>query len=298
MYDAIIIGGGPAGLSAALVLGRCLRKVIICDGGKPRNAASHEMHGFLSRDGIAPQELLRLGREEIGRYGVEFRSVPVADAAPKPGGGFVATLEDGALLESKKMLLATGVRDQLPRIEGIEERYGTSVHHCPYCDAYERRSQPLIAYGRGSAGVGLGLALRTWSDRVTVCTDGVRLSERDRERAARNGMAFREDKIDRIEGDEGQLQSLVFRKGPPVEFRSLFFNTAQYQRSGLAVKLGCEITRNGSVRTDRRQRTCVPGVYLAGDADKDMQFVIVAAAEGAKAAMAINRELQDEERGK
>jgi thioredoxin reductase len=111
-------------------------------------------------------------------------------------------------------------------------------------------------------------------------------------------MAVREEKIVRLEGEEGGLQSLVFGAGLPVEFRSLFFNTAQYQRSGLAAKLGCEIKRNGGVRTDLRQRTCVPGLYLAGDADKEMQFVIVAAAEGAKAAMTINRELQDEERGR
>lgn len=297
MYDVIIIGGGPAGLNAALVLGRCRRKVVVCDAARPRNAASREMHGFLTRDGIAPMELLRLGREEIAKYGVEFRSCLVADVSVRARGGFRAVLEDGKVLQSKKMLLATGVRDQLPRIEGLEARYGTSVHHCPYCDAYERRDEPLVAYGRAGRGVGLGLALRTWTERVTVCTDGARLGARDRERAAKNSLAVREQKVVRIEGDEGELQRLVFVDGPAVEFRSLFFNTGQWQRSGLAAKLGCEVKKNGGIRTDSRQRACVPGLYLAGDADKDVQFVIVGAAEGAKAGMTINRELQDEERG-
>lgn len=311
MYDVIIVGGGPAGLSAALILGRCRRRVIVCDAGNPRNRAAQELHGFLSRDGIDPLELLRLGRGEIERYGVEFRSTDVTDASYTPGEGFTATLADGTQVRGRRMLLATGVRDKLPKIEGIEEFYGSGVHHCPYCDGWEHRDEHLVAYGRGKPGIGLGLSLRTWSDRVTVCTDGTRISRQEHELLAKHGIGVRTERVVRLEGSTSavavsagasrrggvrRLERVILASGAPVECGALFFNTGQYQRSGLPARLGCEFRPNGSVRTDRNQRTCVPGLYLAGDADKDVQFVVVAAGEGATAAVAINHELQEEDR--
>ncbi len=294
MYDVIIVGGGAAGLSAALVLGRCRRKVLVCDAGSPRNAASHGLHGYLTRDGILPLELLRIGREELERYGVELRSAEVTDACPEDG-GFAVTLRDGGVLRSRKLLLATGVIDHIPNIEGMREFYGRSVFHCPYCDGWEVRDQPLAVYGKGTQGAGLSLSLKAWSDDVVLCTDGApRLRLVDAAKLARHDIPVRAEKIVRLEGGGGQLERIVFQSGESIARRALFLSTGQVQRSPLPVKLGCSMNEKGTVRTSLAQATGIPGLYVAGDAARDVQFVVVAAAEGAKAAVAINKALQAE----
>lgn len=304
LFDVLIVGGGPAGLSAALVLGRCRRRVLVVDSGHPRNAASRMLNGYLSRDGISPREFLRLGRDEVARYGVEILDAEVdhARCLAVCGDSETSTLfevetTDAQTFRSRKILLTTGVRDVLPAIEGIESYYGRGVFHCPYCDGWEYRAGSLVAYGTGSAAVGLALSLRNWSERVTACTEGRRVSPRDRDRLERNGIAIRSERIARLEGSAEKLERVVFEAGPPLACDALFFNTDQYQRSKLPTMLGCQLQKNHQVRTSGRQRTDVHGLFLAGDADGDVQFVIVAAAEGARAAVAINRELQDEDRG-
>jgi thioredoxin reductase len=305
MLDAIIIGGGPAGLSAALILARARRRILVCDAGRPRNDASSSLNGFLSRDGIHPADLLRLGRDELLRYGVEIHRQEAIDARvcePGPPDNpsahrFEVTLADSTRLRSRKLLLATGVRDIIPLIDRLKDLYGVSVFHCPYCDGWEHRDQRLIAYGKGNAAVGLALNLRTWSDTVLACTDGDPIDADHRARAERNGISTRPEPVARLEAGDGRLARIHFASGPAEPADALFFNTGQYQRSPLAQNLGCRFKADGGVETSDRQCTSVPGLYLAGDADKDVQFAIVAAAEGAIAAVAINRELQDEDRG-
>jgi thioredoxin reductase len=297
MYDVVIVGAGPAGLSAALFLGRCRRTVLVCDAGHPRNEASQAMHGFLSRDGMHPLEFLRTAREQLGQYPtVELRDVTVTDARCGPEGRFESALETGETVQSRKLLIATGVRDNLPEIAGMRELYGRSVFHCPYCDGWEVRDEPLAVYGRGERGYGLSLELTAWSRDILLCTDGP--SEIDAEKTARlerNGIAVREDRVARLEGTGGVLERIVFAEGDPAERRALFFTTGQYQQSSLAIRLGCEFNEKGTVRTGKYETTHLPGLFVAGDASRAVQWVIVAAAEGAEAAFAINTDLIKED---
>ena len=292
-YDVIIVGAGPAGLSAALMLGRCRRAVLICDYGKQRNAASHALHGYLTRDGIDPHEFLAIGRRELARYDtVERREVAVVDATCENAGCFRVVLADGSTVRSRKLLVATGVCDNLPQIDGIEEMYGRSVFHCPYCDGWEIRDQPIAIYGQGARGVGLSLELTGWSRDLVLCTDGgTGISTEDRERLARNGIAIREERVAALEGQQGMLRHIRFDSGEPLARTAMFFTTGQFQRSALAVRLGCEINDKGTVRTGKYESTHLPGLYVAGDASRAVQWVVVAAAEGAEAAFAINSDL-------
>jgi thioredoxin reductase len=295
MYDVIIVGAGPAGLSAALMLGRCRRRVLVCDTGRPRNAASHAMHGFLSRDGMPPAEFLRVAREQLQQYEtVELRHAEVVDAACSQS-RFHVTLRDGVRFAARKLLIATGVVDHLPAIPGFRELYGRSVFHCPYCDGWEVRDQPLAVYGRGARGAGLSLELTAWTRDIVLCTDGP--SELDADainRLTRNGIAIRDERVVRLEGGEA-LERIVFARGDALVRRALFFTTGQTQQSELARALGCEINEKGTVRTGHYETTHLTGLYVAGDASRAVQWVVVAAAEGAEAAFAINTDLLKED---
>ncbi len=295
-FEVLIVGGGPAGLSAALVLGRCRRRVLICDAGQPRNAASHGLHGFLTRDGTLPAEFLAIAREQLRPYEtVELRSVKVESAKRLPK-GFELTLDNGETVSARKLLLATGVVDDLPKLDGLREFYGRSVFHCPYCDGWEMRDQPLAVYGNGESGSGLSIELTLWSRNVILCTDGPsQLTAEQSDRLARHSIEVREEKIGRLEGNDGVLASLVFTNGDRLERRAMFFSSGQRQGSNLGKQLGCKFTEDGCVATGEYEATSVPGLYAAGDASRLVQFVIVAASEGAQAGVAINKELIKED---
>ena len=297
MYDVVIVGAGPAGLSAALMLGRCRRSVLICDTRRPRNAASRAMHGFLTRDGVPPAEFLAMARDELRSYDtVELRHVEVIAAECEAGGQFSVTLGDGHHVLSRKLLLATGVVDNLPAHPGFRELYGSSVFHCPYCDGWEVRDTPMAIYGRGERGLGLSLELTVWSRDLVLCTDGP--SEIDDEglaRLERNRIKVIEDRVAQLEGNDGILTHVVFENGTRLPRRALFFTTGQSQRSDLSIRLGCEFNEKGTVMTGKYETTHLRGLYVAGDASRAVQWVVVAAAEGAEAAFAINTDLIKEE---
>jgi thioredoxin reductase len=293
-FDVIIVGGGPAGLSAAVVLGRCCRRVLICDAGNPRNAKSRGVHGFLSREGMPPGDLLKVAREQAAGYGVSMMDGLVTSVRPDAG-AFAVSLQDGKQFRARKVLLATGVVDRIPEIDGIAELYGKSVHHCPYCDGWEHRGQPIAVYGKGSGGVGLALAMKTWSGDVVLCTDGARIRSQEKLRLVAQGIEVRQKKIVRLEGEDGELRRVLFEDGTSIPRSALFFSTGNVPGSPLPVDLGCSLNHKGVVQTTRGCATNVAGIYVAGDASFDAQFVAVAAAEGAKAGMTINAALQKED---
>jgi thioredoxin reductase len=294
VFDVIVVGGGPAGLSAALMLGRCRRRVLLCDDGKPRNAQSRALHGYLSRDGISPADLNALGRAELQKYGVEVRNQRVS-AARRQNEGFEVSLPDGRLERSRFLLIATGVVDELPDLPGLRDCYGRSVFHCPYCDGWERREQRIAVLGARKGGVQLALSMKTWSDRVVLLTNGTRLDSKGRARLARNNIEVIAAPIARCAHADGLLTAIEFASREPVQCEALFFTTGQHPRCDLASTLGCAFNKKGTVETGILSETNVPGVFVAGDASHDAQFVVVAAAEGAKAALAINKALQREE---
>ena len=302
LWDAIVVGAGPAGLSAALVLGRCRRRVLLFDDGKPRNAVSHAVHGFLSRDGCDPAQLRAIAREQLSAYpSVSCVGLRVVDAV-RTDSGFEVTTSDGLKYACRKLLLAGGVVDHLPQQPGFRELYGAGLFHCPYCDGWEMRDKPLAVYGKGdSKGGGMALEMTLWSSDIVLCTDGAsELSDECRAQLQRNGIEVREEKISRLDiAVNVPYQAsfdIVFETGAHLPHAGIFFNTDRHQSTDLAERLGCDLydPRGCEVRGDH-QMTDVPGLYVAGDASRDVLQVVVAAAEGAQAAIGINTALLQED---
>jgi thioredoxin reductase len=297
MWDVVIAGAGPAGLSAALVLGRARRNVLLCDTGTPRSWAAKEMHSFLTRDGIAPAEFRRLAHEELSRYpGVVFREAEVSAASRDADGYFAITIGKGGRVRSRKLLIATGVFDHLPKLDGIEQFFGTSVFQCPYCDGWEVRDAPIAVYGKRRRGFEMARAMTAWSNDIVLCTDGAaRFTATEKSHLHRNGIPIIEDRIERLEGTRGQLSEIVFRGGRRLKRSALFFDTPSSGQSKLAEAVGCQFARHGGIKCGQHEATSVPGVFVAGNIIKDVQLAIVAAAEGTRAAFGINRALTRED---
>lgn len=298
MYDVIIVGAGPAGLSAALWLGRGRRQVLVCDAGHPRNTVSHAMHGFLTRDGTAPLEFVRLGREELRAYpNVELREVGVLDAE-RVKTHFTVTLADHSRLDTRKLLFTTGIVDELPPLEGIEPFYGKSVFNCPFCDGWEVRDQPLAVYGKDKEGKHLALQLTQWGRDLLFCTDGPSaLTKHDLTQLVHLGLQVREDRIACLQGHDGQLEGIVFANGDQVPRRALFLRPHQHPRCDLPAKLGYVFPdQRPMLRTQGYEQPTAPGLYVAGDAFRST-WVINAASDGVEAAYFIFIALLQEDLG-
>lgn len=254
------------------------------------------MHGFLGLDGVSPSELRERGRNEAIAYGVTFvdGEVTAARCLTRDGSGLTALAVVTKEREThvRSLLLATGMMDQLPDIRGVQEAYGSVVHHCPYCDAFEHRDQVLIALGSAESAPKLGAMLLAWSEQVTACTNGEALSEAARTRLSRLGIGYREERITQL---HGKGKTIHFEDGSSAACEAFFFSSDQSQKSELPKLLGYKCDEDGLIVTKKKQCTSVSGVYLAGDADGDVQFSIVAAAEGAIAATAIHQALLDQD---
>ncbi|MDO7850334.1 NAD(P)/FAD-dependent oxidoreductase [Hymenobacter convexus] len=301
-YDVLIIGAGSAGLSAALTLGRCLRKVLLADGGRPRNECSPGVHGFLTRDGVAPAELLRLGHEQLRPYETVEVQCLLIDAITPQAGGFTATghgtADDAPVtLTARRVLLATGVTDVLPPLPGFRELWGVGVLHCPYCHGWEVRGQPLAVYGQGRTVTGLALLVSRWSPDIVVVTDGPgHLTPNARRRLRRQKISIREEPIVRLIGSpQRELQAIEFEDGSQLERAALFLHAPQLQRSTLAADMGARLTSKGAVWVDAGMETSIHRLYAAGDTTPGAQQALLAAAAGNRAAILINESLTREE---
>jgi thioredoxin reductase len=293
IFDVIVVGGGPAGLSAALVLGRCRRKVLVVDEGKPRNAASRALHGYLSRDGMAPADFLQVSRQQLERYECVRQIRGRIEAIEPFDGRFAAIDRDGVRLVGRMVLLATGLVDQLPEIDGIHECYGISIHPCPLCDGWEHRDEPLAVIGGDAAAAGLAEELLLWSDDVVMCTNGPHGLDRSKlEKLAALGIRVEVQPIRRLEGDHGHLRQIVFSDGSMMGRRGAFLFPGQVQRSDFAERLGCKMSQEEPVvECALNGGTSVPGVYVVGNSSGGVQMILAAAAEGMEAALAINNAL-------
>lgn len=290
--DVVVVGGGPAGLSAALILGRCRRRVLVCDDGKQRNRASKAVHGLLGHEGMSPCAFLENARRELAKYeSVSFRKSRVVYI--KPGeSGFEFTCADGTGGFACKVLLATGLVDELPEIAGIEPLYGVSVHHCLYCDGFEYVGKPVAAVGKGDKGAELAIMMKHWIADVVACSDGTIVSADAARKLRQHGIPLWSEPVVALEGKKGLLDKIKFKSGSELGRAAIFFSTSCHQGSDLSQRLGCERDEKGGVITDKTtEETSVPGVYVAGDVSRDVLLVSIAVAEGAKAAVAINKAL-------
>jgi thioredoxin reductase len=294
-YDVIVIGGGAAGLSAALVLTRALRRVLVVDSGEPRNAPAAHMQGFLSRDGMPPRDLVAAGQEEVQHYGGELVEGRVADVHRLDGRRFEVRLASGAAPTARRVLIATGLRDEVPDVPGVRDRWGRDLLHCPYCHGFEVRDLPLGVLGDNPETVQHALLIRQWSPDVVLFTNGGELTASDRQQLDARGIDVVDTPVARLVVEDDTLRGVELRDGLVVARSAVFVRPRFVPNSDLMSGLGCEVNRDGWPLVDATGATSVPGVWIAGNAANPRAQVITAAGEGSAAAIAINNDLVDED---
>ena len=291
-YDVVIVGGGAAGLSAALVLGRARRRVAVIDAGAPRNAPAAHMHGFLSRDGMPPAGLLAKGREEVAGYGVELVSDQVLSIDP----GFAVRLASARTVTARRILLATGVGDELPAIPGIGERWGKDLLHCPYCHGWEVRDQPIGVLGGVPGSVQHALLIRQWSADIIFFSRTGELTPAEQRQLDGRGISVVPGEVARLVVEDDRLTGVELADGRVVARFAVFVRPSNTPHDdGLLAGLGCDLNEAGFPLVDGTGLTSVPGVWAAGNVADPRAQVITSAGAGSAAAIAINADLVRED---
>jgi thioredoxin reductase len=291
-WDVIIVGGGPAGCSAAIVLARSNRKVLIIDAGEQRNLRSHGIRNYLTRDGITPTEYLSIAHAELEEYKVPIHKNVATTARKLADKGFEIKDKEGNTFLCRRLLLATGVKDKIPGVPGMKELWGSHVFHCPFCDGWECREGKIAIYAPKQNGYGMALALKHLCKEVVLLTDGARyLSSRQRKILEAQKISVISTKLKELIHRDGQLTHIALEKGSPIDCQHVFVLHKHHVNDTLLEQLDCKRSKLGAAIINRYQQTNVMGVYVAGDAAFDMHLVIMAAAEGAKAAVAIHNDL-------
>jgi thioredoxin reductase len=295
-WDAIVVGGGPAGLSAATWLARYRRRTLVLDAGQQRNRAVEHTHGYLTRDGASPEDILSAAGRGLDAYScVERREAEVVSLEGSEG-SFVAGLSDGGQVRAKRVVLATGVIDAVPDVEGFDEHYGAGIFHCPSCDGFEAAGCDVVVLGWSAHVAGFALELLDWAASVKVVTDGRRFEgdEAHHRALVEHGIELLEDDAVALVGPRCHLREVQLRSGRRLECQMAFFSLSHQPRTQLAEKLGCERTPDGYLAVDEHGATSVPGVYAAGDVTPGLQLLQVAAAEGTTAGVGCAHSLRQE----
>ena len=299
LFDCAIIGGGPAGLNAALVLGRARRNTILFDNNNPRNAVTQESHGFITRDGIKPKEFREIAHKEIGKYpSVAYAKKEVTSIIKNNNRLFELVTSDKELYQSKTIIISSGLKDVLPDIENISDYYGKSLFNCPYCDGWELRDKPLVVIIDDQVqGFHFIQTIYNWSKDLIVCTNGKPFENSEQKRLIQNkGIKIMENKIKNFAGKNGQMEKMIFGNGESVSRKGGFVLPQLIQSSNFAKQLACEYNSLGGISVDSYGRTNIHGVYAAGDASVIAPAqLIIAAAEGLRAAAGVNRDLIQKE---
>lgn len=291
-FEVIIVGGSYAGLSAGMTLGRSLRKTLIIDSAKPCNRYTNYAHNFITQDGEKPGDIAAKAKAQVEQYDtVQFKSGLVTAVNQVPN-GFEVTTADGAQFHAQIILFATGVRDLLPEIEGLEETWGKSVLHCPYCHGYEVRGVKTGVIARGNTAYGMGKMIHHWTKDLTVFTNGESDLEPEQQAFLEGlGISINEKVITKLVHENGQIEKLVFSDGSQESLEAAYFPMDTEQHCPIPEQLGCKMTEQGHIEVDEMQKTSVPGVYAAGDNTSPFRTLSNASAAGTIAGAAINNEL-------
>jgi thioredoxin reductase len=292
-FDVVVIGGGAAGLSAALVLTRARRRVLVLDSGTPRNGPAAHMQGYLSRDGQPPGELLAIGRAEVVAYGGEITTATVTGIVNGGASGFRVVLREGGSVAARRLLVATGLRDLIPDIPGLRERWARDVLHCPYCHGFEVKDQALGVLGGSPETVRYAQIVRQWSDDVVYFVAGGTVTEDERRQLSARSIAIVEGAVRQVLVEDDHLCGLELEDGRIVRRDALFVAPRFVPNSDLLVGLGCQLDEEGWAITDDNGLTSIAGVWVAGNVANPRAQVITAAGEGSAAAIAINADLVD-----
>lgn len=296
LLDCAVIGGGPAGLNASLALGRSRKKTVLFDDNKPRNAVTSESHGFITRDGIDPQELKRIAQEELSKYPDVKIEKQRMSGIIKEGGVFQLTAESGEVYQAKKVILATGFKETLPAVKGIEDFYGTSLFGCPFCDGWEMRDRPLAIISDSQGAFHMAKVASNWTQDLLVCTNGQpTLSEDEKRILESKGIKVKEEKIRSLIGANGKLEKIEFEDGKTISREGGFVASEWEQAVPFGAQLGCQLNERGGVETDALQRTNVDGLFACGDTRiGGPSQLIIAAGEGSLAAISVVASLTEE----
>lgn len=297
-YDVTIVGGGPAGLAAALFLARYLHSVVLIDSHDPRNWEAREINGYLGLHGITPPELRERGRAEATRYGAQLVDGCVSTVRRETDDRFVTTLDSGQTFTSRRLMLAIGIKDVWPEVPGLDPCYGQTVHHCPDCDGHEARDKRTVVIASGRSAAGMAFALTTWTRDITICTNGKPAGIEPRVRAKLDALKIPvvERPLVRLEAKGSNARALVLDDDSVVECDRIFFAIGHYPADDLGVQLGCKRDDEGLIVVDDKYRTSVLNVFAAGDITPGPRLAIAAAGGGAVAALAMHASLIPEER--
>jgi thioredoxin reductase len=298
-YDIAIVGGGPAGLSAAIWSARYLHSVVVVDSGDPRNWETRSINGYLGFEKIRPPELREHGRQMCRKLGVDLVDAIAIRVDKRDDEHFEICLEGGGKISGRRLLLAIGVRDVWPEIPGLEHAYGANAHVCPDCDGYDTRDKKVVVIGNGRRAVGMALNLTTWTRDIIICTNGAEPEFDEPEYAQKLdalNIPVLVQSIARVCCDEGRIVCLLLVDGMQLDCDKVFFTIGQYPADDLGVQIGCDRDDEGHVIIDPHGHTSVHHVYAAGDLAPGPQLAIKAAAQGATAALAMHKSLVPEER--